>query len=489
MEKAFADYAQRQSQQQRRSEQQRQQRQQQQQAQAKRDDDDRRQLRQRLERVQAELAAATAKAQHLAAARGGADEDDDDAGAEEEDGGFSSWTEDERSKRVELARGGLAYAAACFGEDSAQAKGFREEIQLLQRASREAKPFKAHRNTLERKKEELQRKQERDEAAITKAKEDITVLQGKVGSLQAAVDERARQLRQVTEELNEIVRRALEDERDGDEDDGGKKQSARTEAPWSNLAEAVKGVEGQAGVPPEVAALLAQLGQVARTLAAATKPAPAAAASAEAMPKAAAPGTPVVLAPHGRFCRSTAATRTPPQQPPQPQPTTPGAGAEASGAGAAGSSDGATGSCATAAERAARAENESEAEMLEEVAGGGGPAAMDVDIEQTLSKLSEQEQRRIRSAIHGGAVRGQRASDQGAEAGAGQEEGGRRERERSPRPTKVGDKDLEFVPHRHQAVHHPRFHLLGWRRGSLSWRCRWWSWLRKWRLRHLERLR
>ncbi len=440
MEKAFGDHAQRQSQQQRRSAQQQQQRQQQQQAQAKRDDEDRRQLRQRLERVQAELAAATAKTQHLAAASGGADEDEDEDA--EDGGGYSAWTEDERNKRVELAKGGLAYAVASFGEDSAQAQGFREEIQALQRASREAKPFKAHRNTLERKKEDLQRKQERDEKAIARAKEEITELQGKVGTLQAAVDERAKQLRQVTDELNEIVRKALEDDRDGEEDDGGRTQNAKTDTPWSTLAAAVKGMEGQASVPPEVAALLVQLGQMACMHAAAPKPAPAAAAPSDAVPKAAAPTTPVVLAPHGRFGKPSAAAKNSPPQPPRPQPTTPSAGAEASGGGTAASSNGATGAAAAAAEAAARAENESEAELVEEAAGGGGPTAMDVDIEQSLSKLSEHEQRRIRSAIHGGAARGQRASDQDGETGAGSEEGGRRERERSPRPTKLHDKDL-----------------------------------------------
>ncbi len=440
MEKAFAEHAQRQQQRRSTQQQQQQQRQQQQQLQAKRDDDDRRQLRQRLERVQAELAAANARAQRAPAAEAEADVDDD----AEDSGGYSSWTEEERNKRIELAKGGLAYAAACHGEDSSQAQGFREEILALQRASREAKPFKAHRNQLERKKEELERRQERDESAIAKAKEDISELQGKLDTLQAAVDERARQLKQITEELNEIVRRALEEGRDGEEDEGGKSQDVQAGAPWTALVAAVRGLAGQPGIPQEVAALLGQLQHLASAHAAPSKPAPTTTAPSDVGPKAAAPVTPVVLAPHGRFGKAAAAAKGSPPQPPRSQPTTPSTGTEASGGGAAHGSNGTTGAGAAAAVATSPAGNESEAELVEEAVDGGGAAAMDVDvdIEQSLSKLSEHEQRKIRSAIRGGAGRGQRSSEHGEEAGAGTEEDGRRERERSPRPTKHNDKEL-----------------------------------------------
>jgi hypothetical protein len=185
MERALAAHAQKQAQQQRRGvqyQQQQQQRQQQQRQQLDKDDADRRQLRQRVETLQAELAAV--KAQTVRADDADVDACGDD---QEEDSGYAAWSEEERTKRIELAKGGLAYATAAYGEDSPQAQELREEIGALQRASREAKPFKAHRNQLERRRDELRRKQERDEAAVAAAQTEIKDLQSKVSVLQAAI--------------------------------------------------------------------------------------------------------------------------------------------------------------------------------------------------------------------------------------------------------------------------------------------------------------
>ncbi len=481
MERAFAEHArkQAQAQQQRRSaqqrqQQQRQQQQQQQRQQSNKDDDDRRQLRQKVEALQAELTAARAQA-------GRPEDADDDAGAEEQedDSDYSTWTEEERTKRIELARGGLAYAAAAFGEDSAQAQDLRDEIGALQRASREAKPFKAHRNQLERRRDDLRRKQERDEASVASAQAEIAELQGKVSALQTAIEDRAKQLKQVTDELTELVRKSLSDDRGGDEDENAQPAAAQACAPWSALAAAARGVSGQPGMPAEVGALLAQLQQVASTVianatAAAAQAGPAASAPShegaapaaakapmETKQRAVPSGVPVVLAPHGRFGKTAAKSSGLP--PLSPQPATPPAATNASAEGSTSGGTAAAPTAATAATAGAAAsvnteasgtsdgveargaggdkggcDDDSDAEMVE--ADGADEGATEAEIEVSLSKLPARERRKILAAIRGGGQRDSgRKKDEG---GQGDEESGRRERERSPRPTKLGDKDL-----------------------------------------------
>ncbi len=462
MEAIYNDHAKKRMQQQRRNVQQQQQRQQQQQAQEKKNDDDRRQLRQQVERLQAELAASKAQQMQIDEDEGEEEEDDADGNTK-----YSSWTEEERTKRVDLARGGLAYAIAAHGEESDQAQRFRDEISSIQRASREAKPFKAHRNQLERRKEDLRKKQERDEAAIAAAQAEIGELQEKVKTLQATVDDRAKQLRQVSEELNVIVRKALEEERGEGSQQNGTDTGTQAGAPWATLATAVSGLAGHPGVPKEVAALLAQLQQVAsaftvettatRARPGSTDPTTTGTAAAAddvpngTKPKPATPTTPIVLAPHGRFGKAAAAARGPQAPPSNSQPTTPPAGTDSNSGGTG--INGGTGTGASYAAVAAgatqagagkpgeernRNSTESEAELVEEITEDGGTAAMEV--EESIAKLPDQDQRRIRAAIRGGAARSQRKG--GDEEDTETEGGGRRERERSPRPTKHGDKDL-----------------------------------------------
>ncbi len=462
MERALAAHAQKQAQQQRRGsqQQQQQQRQQQQRQQVAKNDDDRRLLRQRVENLQAELAAVKA-AQSSRPCDADVDAEADDL---DDEGGYAAWSEEERTKRVELAKGGLAYAIAAFGEESAEAQKLRDEIGALQRASREAKPFKAHRNQLERRRDELRRKQERDEAAVAAAQAEISELQSKVSTLQSTIEERARQLKQVVDELNELVRKSLAEGGDGEEEEGGRAAPSQTSAPWTALAAAASGLVGQPGVPAEVGALLAQLQHVAgafisNAAAAQAKPAssgPAAegaapatasAPAAEAKPKATSPGVPVALAPHGRFSRATA--KNPCPSPPRQLPATPpaaagmgvgggnnagdGAAVVGAAAGAATSADPA-GTTAPTAVAAIAARPESKPALLEN--GSGDDDAMVVDLETSLALLPEPHQRKLRAAIRSGEDRGRAQADEEAV-------GSRRdERERSPRPTKLNDGDV-----------------------------------------------
>jgi hypothetical protein len=64
---------------------------------------------------------------------------------------------------------------------------------------------------------------------------------------------------------------------------------------------------------------------------------------------------------------------------------------------------------------------------------------MEVDIEQTLARLPEQEQRKLRAALgrRGGRARRNECAAKDDEQGTRREE-----RERSPRPTKTNDDGL-----------------------------------------------
>ncbi len=47
---------------------------------------------------------------------------------------YSTWTEDERRKQIEVSRAGLTYAVGKFGETSSEATAIRDEIAALEKA-------------------------------------------------------------------------------------------------------------------------------------------------------------------------------------------------------------------------------------------------------------------------------------------------------------------------------------------------------------------
>ncbi len=434
-------------------------------------------LREKLDKLQAELAATKALA-----ARGNAavDEEEDEAMGDEGVCDYAAWTEEERTKRLELARGGLAYAAACHGEESPQATEFRDTIAALQKASREAKPFKAHRNLLERRREELRRRQERDEAAISQAQTEMAELQSKLDALKAAVEERAKAITSVTDELNELVLKTLAEEGGGGGDD--KKQAGmQMGSPWAAVSAALQPLAGQPGMPPEIAALLAQVQHIAETCtraAAASAPQRAAAQpSAEESPPpaagVAADGQPNVLAPQWRRGKAAVRSSPAPHNPQHPDPAAAAATLSAThaaaaagettrqGCGGANSNGTSTEQCPTtppadggaaaaAATVSAAAAAEADGAGAARTNGGASDdelveaadsSAMQVDIEESISKLPDRDQRRLRAALRMGGGGGRAAGSSGGDAGT-EADSRRQERERSPRPTKTGEKEV-----------------------------------------------
>ncbi len=411
----------------------------------RRDEAEKKRLRDANAKLAAEIAAL--KAQQVQQVEG-AEGDDEDEEMEEDgdDESFETWTEESRAKRVELAKGGLAYAIARHGEDSTEANALRQEIARVQRASRQAKPFKAHRAQLERRRDRLQRQQERDEGELDKAQSEMAALQEKMDTLRAAMDERTKAIKEVTAELTELVRKSIaEGEEEGS---GSAPPGAADESPWGKVSSAIKGLEAVPGLPPELSTLLARVQEAAVAMAAMANPANQQGAASSTtqpsngQPAAAKPPTPsaaqtdapVALAPHGRFGKP----RTGPSQPQCAGGASDGGQREDKGAGDAAAPGAKTGESGEGAARAATsAAGDAGRERLEGAGEGDDP--MQVELETSLAKLPEADQRKLREALDKGRSRN-RAAERG-DAGEGSTR--RDERERSPRPTKCGeDKEL-----------------------------------------------
>ncbi len=394
--------------------------------------------------------------EELARARGGRQEgggDGGDDGGEDCDGDdfattndYASWTADERQQRLDLAKAGLPYLVSRHGEDSPEAEAARMEIDDIQRAAREAKPFKAHRNQLEQKRDRLHKQQNRDEQELVRIQEERAQLQEKHDTIKKAVDDRAKALAKIEEELTELIKKSL-----AENVDSGSKQTPciapAAIATMSTALQALEAMAAQSGVPPELAAILAHIRSAANGMAAA-------AAAVSPQPPAqqgppqrhpqqqstidkgtgndkgkgggggdsgnggVAAAQPVQLAPQARWARSGAAN--------------------------AGGGDGAKPADGGGAAGTATGNNEGDK------GNGGGTgdpetrppegdptvAAMDVDMEidQSLRKLPSADQERLRAALgaRGGRRRNEKTDDNEAAAA------GSRDRERSPRMLKGG---------------------------------------------------
>ncbi len=422
-------------------------------AQKRKSDEENKRLRDENQRLEA-AAAEAALAAERAAKRNVDGGDDVDGGDGEMDSseGFAAWSEEERKEQLEISRGGLAYAVKRFGEASEEAEAVRGEIEALQKASREAKPFRAHRSHLERRRDKLRRQQERDGAEVAKVETEIGELQTRLDELRSSIADRTKALASVEAELTELVRKELAD--------NGKSDDCPAEWSAGAAASTLRTMAAKPGVPRDVAVLLEQVHLAVAALAAATPVAAAAAAvsptsggaqqqaaqqqqrqprqqgagqgggggtSSSASSSTAAADAPIVLAPHGRWPRGAAAAST-----------TGKAGGAAGGE--AGTTTGAEAAAptepaaavapATGAPAAATpvpppaAESEEE---LVEVKGEGGLHMEDV--EASLNKLPVEDQAKLRRALRsrGGVGGGEPGNEESGARG--------RDRERSPRPS------------------------------------------------------
>ncbi len=412
------------------------------------DEEEKKQLKEALSRLRTETSNCRAKGPGEEDGEGEGDGEDVDMPAN----AFSSWTEEERQKKLEEARGGLAYLVGKYGEDSEEANATREEISSIQRASRDAKPFKAHRGLLERKRERLRDKQSRDEAEVARITTELEDLEAKRKSLRTTMEERNKQIVQVEEELAELVRKALAEGDAAGEAGRGDEEST---AAWTaqSATAILQSMAAKPGVPPEFAALLAHVVQAAQAIANAT-----AAASPAAGPKPA----------EGGDSRSHRGGQQQQQQQPQQQEQPPHPAAAATTTTDAGGKGGPSSVAATplapqgrwakAAGISAGSNGNREGEddmqvdagLTGDQTNGGGagnpeedePELLDDEavgtnigdgVAESINKLPMADQEKLRAAL--GARGGRRRISEG---GQGKGTTGGRDRERSPRPTKGG---------------------------------------------------
>ncbi len=256
------------------------------------------------QRLQQQLASARRQADELRAAnarlqqqvgrgdkgddkKGNDDDGDEDMDCEET---LESMPEEERQRRIEAIRGGMAYIELQYGAESPEMEKAKGDIEALQKASRECKPFKTHRAQLEKRKERLQRQQAKANEEADALLVQVEELQSKLNRTREGISTRAKQITAVDDELKELLRRALAEGTtdEGNAAAGGGVQTAEAAAAaWKTFSATLTAMATQPGMPPgwaeQMAGLMAQMQAAAVAIhqrAAETQPLPATAPAA-----------------------------------------------------------------------------------------------------------------------------------------------------------------------------------------------------------------
>ncbi len=181
---------------------------------------------------------------------GGANEGDE----MEEDEDIS---EDDRRKLIDDIKNGMPYLLTRFGEESAEVARAKADLAALERAAREAKPYKTHRAGLERRKARLEKQQEKGREEAEQLLAQIETLQSRLNSVNRANDERERTIATVDGELRELLRKAISE---------GDHELAAPVAPavdpsvaWQTVTATLESLVTKPGVPQDWAAQLSGL--------------------------------------------------------------------------------------------------------------------------------------------------------------------------------------------------------------------------------------
>ncbi len=155
-----------------------------------------RKLQAEVDRLQAQLAASQAAPRGGKPAAGADADEDGDLELESMDTAeaYATWTEDERRQQIEAARASLPYLVGKHGEASSEATAVREEIAALEKASRDAKPFKTHRAMLERRRDKLRARIKKDDEELAKAEREYEELKDKINNIRTDTAERNKEL-------------------------------------------------------------------------------------------------------------------------------------------------------------------------------------------------------------------------------------------------------------------------------------------------------
>ncbi len=204
-------------------------------------------LQAEVRRLQRELSAQQSRA---ADARLADEDNDDEMDTAEDD--YANWTEEDRQSRIDVIKGGLQYLESRFGSESEELAQAKSEIESIQRASREAKPFRTHRAQLERRKNRLENQQERDSEEAERLQADIDAAKEKLTKLQTTIEERNKEIDKVGNELKELLRRALaEDAESAAAADTASPAPAPKAEAWKVVEATLADMATNAGLPPE----------------------------------------------------------------------------------------------------------------------------------------------------------------------------------------------------------------------------------------------
>ncbi len=173
--------------------------------------------------------------------------------------------DDERRRRIDETRAGIPYLVTKYGEESDQVAAARAELSTLERAARDAKPYKTHRSQLERRKARLERQQERGKQEADDLLTKIETLQSRLNAVNKANDEREAAIQATDTELRELLRKAIADGEDGNAGAGAPQVDPG--AAWNTVTSTIEAMVNMPGVPRDWAV---QLGSLVETLRSAT---------------------------------------------------------------------------------------------------------------------------------------------------------------------------------------------------------------------------
>ncbi len=127
----------------------------------------------------------------------------------------------------------------------------------MERASREAKPYKTHRAQLEKRKERLTRQRDRAHEESEELQKQVDDLQARLAEIKVANEQREKEIQEVDGELRELLKKAIAEGEDGQ---GTPTQAAvDPSAAWNTVSSTLESMASQPGVPKEWASQLGGL--------------------------------------------------------------------------------------------------------------------------------------------------------------------------------------------------------------------------------------
>ncbi len=183
----------------------------------------------------------------------------DDEGGDEMDGveGPSPLTDEQRQQQIASVKASMPYLESHYGKESEEYARASTELETLQRASRDSKPYKTHRAYLERRLEKLRRQQDTDKAKADDTEKQIEILQNTLGEVREAIQERDKSIGATEAELKELLRSAIGEDCDNNDADA----AADVATSWNKVVATASSLAGRPGVPADWASQLQGLFQ------------------------------------------------------------------------------------------------------------------------------------------------------------------------------------------------------------------------------------